>query len=160
MLTQWKKWQKELKNTNLILVRFSYKGGANNPSIKYKGFLRIFKVVSRLSKCNHMADFWYTSSLTIVLWLGKNVWGQNASKIPNLLLTPTTTSSIMDFLGFSTKNLMSISSKNEFSWGVRHLGNAYWMSLKGFRPKKSKFTYLFFHNIVHKPTQHILNKFA
>ena len=32
-----KKLTKELKNTNLILVRFSYKGGDNNPNIEYKG---------------------------------------------------------------------------------------------------------------------------
>ena len=125
-----------------------------------RGFFRIFKVVSRLSKCKHIADFWYTSSLTIVLWLRKNIWGQNASKIPNLLLKPTTISSIMDFLGFPTKNLTSISWKNEFSWSVLYLGNAHWMSLKRFRPKKSKFTYLFFHKVVRKQTPPIFDKFA
>ena len=125
-----------------------------------RGFFRIFKVVSRLSKCNHMADFWYTSSLTIVLWLEKNIWGQNASKIPNLLLKPTTISSIMDFWGFPTKNLTSISWKNEFSWSVLYLGNAHWMSLKRFRPKKSKFMYLFFHKVVCKQTPPIFDKFV
>ena len=31
-----KKLTKELKNTDLILARFSYKGGDNNPSLKHK----------------------------------------------------------------------------------------------------------------------------
>ena len=42
MLTQWKNWPKKLKNTNLILVRYSYKGGDNDPSIKYWGIFEDF----------------------------------------------------------------------------------------------------------------------
>ena len=59
-----------------------------------------------------------------------------------------------------TKNLTSISSKNEFSWGVLYLGSAHWMSLKGFRLKKSKSMNLFSHNIVHKQTPPIFDIFA
>lgn len=34
-----KKLTKKLKFTNLILARYSYKGGDNNPSLKYKGII-------------------------------------------------------------------------------------------------------------------------
>ena len=43
------------------------------------------------------------------------------------------------------------------SWGVLYLGSAHWMSLKGFRLKKSKSMSLFSHNIVHKQTPPIFD---
>ena len=38
-----KKLTKELKNTDLILARFSYKGGDNNPSLKYQEIFQDFQ---------------------------------------------------------------------------------------------------------------------
>ena len=38
-----KKLTEELKDTNLILARYSYKGGDNNPSLKYQGIFQDFQ---------------------------------------------------------------------------------------------------------------------
>ena len=38
-----KKLTKELKNPDLILARFSYKGGDNNPSLKHRGIFQDFQ---------------------------------------------------------------------------------------------------------------------
>ena len=52
-----KKLTKNLKNTNLILVRYSYKGGDNNLNIKYYGIFEDFH--SCVTTVQMQPDGWF-----------------------------------------------------------------------------------------------------
>ena len=137
-------------------MKFSYKGGDNGRNIEnpliFKRFQSCVTTVRMQLNSRFLVEIFpehYTSNR-------KKEQVLNYSQMTNIRPTPNTINSIVGFWLLIGQNPSPIGRKNEFSWGLLHLGYAQQKSLKGFWLKKSKFTSLICHNIVNKPTQHFL----